>query len=71
MGRIFRPDVLSATTKISAAKKAIRILQGEENVQMTENELKALQQGRSKEIIGDALDTIKESQEDNIWRYVK
>lgn len=67
---IFRPDVLSATTKISAAKKAIRILQGEENVVMTENELKALQQGRSKDLIGDAIDIIKESQEQNDDRHV-
>ncbi|CDZ76648.1 hypothetical protein BN59_00922 [Legionella massiliensis] len=60
---IFTP-INSATTKISAAKKAIKILQGDDGEVMTEDEMQALKQGRLKEIIGDEIKTIKDSQEE-------
>lgn len=59
--RFFAFDSRSAATKISAAKKAIKILQGDDDPQyiLDENELKALQQGRLKDRIGDDLAVIK------------
>lgn len=59
--RFFAFDFRCATTKLSAAKKAIKILQGYDDPQycLNENELKALEQGRLKDRIGDQLDFIK------------
>ncbi|QRN03882.1 hypothetical protein GH742_08350 [Legionella sp. MW5194] len=60
--RFFALDSRSATVKLSAAKKAIKILQGYDDAQyvLNDNELAALQQGRLKDRIGsDGLQVVK------------
>ncbi|KTD49432.1 hypothetical protein Lrub_0531 [Legionella rubrilucens] len=60
--RFFAFDSRSATVKISAAKKAIKILQGCDDAQyvLNDNELAALQQGRLKDTIGGDLQLVKQ-----------
>ncbi|MDX1838293.1 hypothetical protein DIZ81_10235 [Legionella taurinensis] len=60
--RLFAWDSRAATVKISAAKKAIKILQGCDDAKnvLNDNELAALQQGRLKDRIGDDLQLVKQ-----------
>lgn len=51
----FKPKSISASIKLSAAEKAIRILKNEPYVDINDKEIKALSKGRLREEIGDEL----------------
>ncbi|VEG89946.1 hypothetical protein [Legionella spiritensis] len=57
--RLFSSPKRSATTKINAAEKAIRILQGDEGVTMSAHEMAALEEGRLKNTIGPMIGAVK------------
>ncbi|KTC68288.1 hypothetical protein Lbir_2890 [Legionella birminghamensis] len=57
---IFKHQVGSARNKISAVDKAIQILSGVEEVKVSAAELKALKDGRVKELLGNSIDRIEE-----------